>query len=159
MRLINIVKFVVAIVITQAAGFIGSAFTIPAIPQWYEALLKPELAPPNSVFAPVWTTLYVLMAIAAFLVWKKGLSRTDVRVALGLFVGQLVLNTLWSIVFFGLRSPGGALVVIAILWLAIIATMVAFAKISKPAVWLLAPYIVWVSFAAYLNYAIWTLNP
>jgi tryptophan-rich sensory protein len=98
------------------------------------------------------------MGIAAFLVWKGGLDRRDVRIALGIFLGQLILNTLWSIIFFGLHSLGGALVEIAFLWLAILATIIAFYKISKPAAWLLVPYILWVSFASYLNYAIWSLN-
>jgi tryptophan-rich sensory protein len=98
------------------------------------------------------------MGIAAFLVWRKGLGRRDVKIALGVFGGQLVLNTLWSIIFFGWHSPGGALIEIAFLWLAILITIVTFSKISKPAAWLLLPYIAWVSFAAYLNFIIWSLN-
>ena len=98
------------------------------------------------------------MGISAFLIWKKGLDRKDVKVALGIFLNQLVLNTLWSIIFFGLHSPGGALIEIVFLWLAILATIIAFAKISKFTTWLLLPYILWVSFAIYLNYAIWMLN-
>jgi tryptophan-rich sensory protein len=98
------------------------------------------------------------MGVAAFLVWKRGLERRDVRIALGIFVGQLALNTLWSILFFGLQSPGAAFVEIVILWFAILATIVAFARISRPAAWLLVPYILWVSFASYLNFSIWMLN-
>lgn len=147
------------IVLSQAAGLIGSFFTAPAISEWYAFLLKPDLAPPNWVFAPVWTTLFLLMGIAAFLVAKHGFGRTGVRLALTLFVIQLALNTLWSILFFGLRSPGAALIEIIILWLAIAATLWAFATVSRPAAWLLVPYIAWVSFAAYLNYSIWLLNP
>lgn len=154
----NFLKLIIAIVGSEAAGIIGSIFTISSIPTWYAMIAKPEFAPPNWLFGPVWTTLFALMGIAAFLVWKKGTERKDVKVALGIFVLQLVLNTLWSIIFFGLRSPGGAFIEIIFLWLAILWTIVAFHKISKAAAYLLIPYILWVSFAAYLNYAIWILN-
>ena len=147
-------KLLTAIVISEAAGIIGSLFTASAIPGWYASLIKPQLAPPNWVFGPVWTTLYALMGIAAFLVWKRGLERREVKTALAIFVGQLALNTLWSIIFFGLKNPGAAFIEIILLWLAILATIIAFAKISKPAAWLLVPYLLWVSFAGYLNYAI-----
>lgn len=154
----NFWKLAVCVAVSEAAGIIGSFFTMPAIPKWYATLSKPELAPANWLFAPVWTALYALMGIAAFLVWQKGLDRKDVKVALSIFGAQLALNALWSIIFFGLRAPGMALAEIAVLWLVIVATITAFAKVSKPAAWLLAPYLLWVSFAAYLNYAIWTLN-
>ncbi len=146
------------IVLSQMAGLIGSLFTMPAIDGWYAALARPELAPPNWVFAPVWTTLFVFMGIAAFIVWRKGTERREVKVGLKIFFLQLVLNTLWSIIFFGLQSPGAAFVEILFLWVAILATIVAFAKVSRPAAWLLAPYLAWVSFAAYLNFMIWRLN-
>lgn len=151
-------KLIAAIAFSELAGIVGSVFTVSSVASWYPGLVKPAVNPPAWVFGPVWAVLYALMGIAAFLVWKKGLERRDVKIALGIFLGQLVLNTLWSIIFFGLRSPGGALVEIAFLWLAILATIIAFAKISRPAAWLLAPYILWVSFAAYLNYSIWILN-
>lgn len=154
----DIIKLVVAIAIAELAGIVGSIFTTSSIPTWYVTLAKPELAPPNWIFAPVWTTLFVLMGIAAFLVWRRGLGRRDVKIALGIFLGQLVLNTLWSIIFFWLHSPGGAFIEIIFLWFAILATIIVFARISKPAAWLLIPYILWVSFAGYLNYAIWILN-
>lgn len=146
------------VALAQAAGIIGSFFTSPSIPTWYATLAKPELAPPNWVFAPVWTTLFLLMGVAAFLVWRRGFGRRDVKRALALFAFQLVLNTLWSIIFFGLQHPKGAFIEIIFLWLAIAATIGAFARVSRAAAWLLAPYIAWVSFAAYLNYALWTLN-
>jgi len=146
------------ILLSQAAGIIGSLFTTAAIDGWYTTLVRPELAPPNWVFGPVWTTLYVLMGIAAFLVWRHGAGRQAVRIALGIFSFQLILNTLWSIVFFRFESLGGALITIAFLWLAIVATMVSFSKVSKTAVWLLVPYLLWVSFAAYLNLSFWQLN-
>lgn len=158
MKLNNFYKLVIAIGVSELAGIIGSVFTTPSIAGWYAMLAKPEFSPPNWVFAPVWITLFVLMGIAAFLVWKQGLDRKDVKIALGIFIGQLVLNTLWSIIFFSLHSPGGALVEIIFLWLAILATIAAFYKISRPAAWLLVPYILWVSFAMYLNYSIWILN-
>lgn len=158
MKLSNPVKLAIAIIVSQMAGIIGAVFTSSAIPVWYAGLVRPEFAPPNWVFGPVWTTLFAMMGVAAFLVWKKGLGRKDVRLALGVFGGQLVLNTLWSILFFGLQSPGAALIEIGVLWLAILATIIVFYRISKPAAWLLVPYILWVSFASFLNYSIWALN-
>ncbi len=158
MKLSDYFKLIITIVISLLAGIIGSIFTTPSIDGWYSAIVKPALNPPSWVFGPVWTTLFILMGIAAYLIWKRGLDRRDVRIALVIFVVQLVLNTLWSIIFFGLNNPGGAFIEIIFLWLAILVTIIVFAKISKPAAWLLAPYILWVSFAMYLNYAIWTLN-
>lgn len=158
MRLKNPYKLIIAIIVSELAGIISSIFTTPDITGWYATLVKPALNPPAWVFGPVWTTLFALMGIAAFLVWRKGLDRKDVKMALGIFIGQLVLNMFWSIIFFGLHSPGGAFVEIIFLWLAIVATIIAFAKISKLAAWLLIPYILWVSFASYLNYSIYVLN-
>jgi benzodiazapine receptor len=158
MKLNSFFKLICTIIICELAGIIGSFFTFSAIPTWYVTLAKPALNPPSWVFGPVWTTLYALMGISAFLVWKKGLDRQDVRKALYVFGFQLVLNSLWSIVFFGLHSPAWALVNIIAMWLAIIWTMILFYKISKPAMYLLVPYILWVSFATYLNYSIWMLN-
>lgn len=151
-------KLVIAVVVSELAGIIGSIFTISAIPTWYAALAKPALNPPSWLFAPVWTTLYLLMGIAAFLVWRKGWEQKEVRIALFIFGIQLILNALWSIIFFGLHNPAWALVNIIGLWLAIVGAIVAFHKISRPAAYLLIPYIFWVSFAAYLNYSIWILN-
>lgn len=159
MKINNTFKLIIAIAVCEAAGIIGSIFTTPAIQSgWYAGIAKPALNPPAWVFGPIWTTLYALMGISAFLIWQKGLDRRDVKIALGIFIGQLALNALWSIIFFGLQSPGGALIEIAFLWLAIFAAVIAFAKISRLAAWLLAPYILWVSFAVYLNYAIWALQ-
>lgn len=158
MKINNPLKLLIAIAVSELAGIIGSVFTTSSMTDWYTGIAKPALNPPAWVFSPVWITLFALIGIAAFLVWKKGLDRKDVFIALGLFVVQLVLNVLWSIIFFGLRSPDGALIEIVFLWLAILATIVAFAKVSRPAAWLLTPYILWVSFAAYLTCAIWVLN-
>lgn len=154
----DIFKLVASIVICEFAGIIGSVFTVPSISAWYINLTKPEFAPPNWVFAPVWTILFALMGISFFLIWRQDVNRKDVKIALGIFAGQLVLNILWSIIFFGLRNPFGAFIEIVFLWLAIIATILSFVKISKFAAWLLLPYLLWVSFAAYLNFSIWNLN-
>lgn len=147
-----------SIALVQVAGFIGAIFTMDAIPTWYKGLIRPDLAPPNWVFGPVWTTLYVLMGIALFLVWRRRGESKGVKVALVSFAVQLVLNVLWSVIFFGLRSPGLALIEITLLWIAIAVNIAMFSRVSKPAAWLLVPYIAWVSFAAYLNSAIWVLN-
>lgn len=158
LRMPSLIALVISVMISLGAGAVGSLFTTPQIGGWYATLVKPALNPPAWVFGPVWTTLFVLMGVAAFLVWSKGVGRKEVRSALVLFVIQLVLNTLWSVIFFGMQSPQGALVDILFLWVAILATMAAFAKISKAAAWLLVPYIAWVSFAAYLNFSIYALN-
>ncbi len=169
MKINNTLKLIIAIVVSELAGIIGSVFTTPSIPMWYAGLVKPAFNPPSWVFGPVWTTLFALMGVSAWLVWKKLYSRfrgndrengndKRIKIALGIFISQLVLNTLWSIIFFGLHSPGGAFIEIILLWLAILATIIAFAKISQPAAWLLVPYILWVSFASFLNYSIWQLN-
>lgn len=158
MQISNTFKLIIAVVGSEFAGIIGSVFTAPSIPTWYVTLVKPEFSPPNWVFAPVWTILFLVMGIAAFLVWKQGLGRRDVKIALSVFIAQLILNTAWSVIFFGLQNPGAAFIEIIFLGLAIIATMSTFAKISKLAAWLLLPYILWVCFAAYLNYSIWILN-
>ena len=165
MKINNTLKFIIAIVVSELAGIIGSAVTTPSIPTAYRGLVKPVFNPPSWVFGPVWTTLFALMGISLFWIWQKRpyiLENIRMlwvwRMGVVLFSGQLILNTLWSIIFFGLRSPGGALIEIVFLWLAILSTIIAFAKISKLAAWLLVPYIVWVGFAMYLNYSIWRLN-
>ncbi|HEY4521900.1 MAG TPA: TspO/MBR family protein [Candidatus Paceibacterota bacterium] len=162
MKINNILKLVISIGVSLGAGAIGSFFTAPAVQSnWYLELIKPAFNPPSWVFGPVWTTLYILMGISLFLIWKINPSEArpgERRRAVILFFIQLVLNVFWSIIFFGLHSLGGAFIEIVFLWLAILATIIAFAKISKSAAWLLAPYILWVSFAVYLNFAIWLLN-
>jgi len=154
----DIVKLLVSVVVCLAAGFIGSIFTNANIPTWYAALKKPSFAPPNWVFAPVWTVLFVLMGIAAYLVWRQGLSNPAVKTALIIFIVQLIFNMLWSLVFFTLKSPLFGFVVIIILWLLILFTIIYFFNISKVAGILLIPYIVWVSFASILNFMLWRLN-
>ena len=157
-RLIEIARLVASIVICQGAGLIGSVFTTPAIPTWYAALRKPSFSPPNWLFAPVWITLFTLMGVSAFLVWRRGLDDPQVKIALTIFAIQLILNTSWSLVFFGLRSPLGGLIVISVLWVAILLTILNFFKISTTAGIVLMPYILWVSFAGVLNLFIWRLN-
>ncbi|MFH1541625.1 MAG: TspO/MBR family protein [bacterium] len=140
------------------AGFIGQLFTFPSIATWYAALNKPFFNPPNWIFGPVWTTLYLMMAVAAYLVWQKGWGDKSVRTALFIFLIQLMLNSLWSILFFGLHQPIWAFIEIIFLWSAILLTILRFKKLSQPAAWLLIPYLLWVSFASLLNLFIVMLN-
>lgn len=154
----NILIFIASIVICQMAGIIGSIFTTPAIPTWYANINKPTFRPPNWVFAPVWTTLFLLMGIALFLIWRKGLDKKENRIAFSIFIFQLILNTLWSVLFFGLESPFAAFIEIIFLWAAILASIILFFRVSKIAAYLLIPYILWVSFASFLNFTIWRLN-
>lgn len=155
----GIIKLLISIIVCECAGLIGSVFTTGAIPTWYASLQKPSFTPPNWLFAPVWSTLYLLMGIAAFLIWRKGLDIRQVRIALIIFLIQLVLNILWSVVFFGLESPLYGLIEIVILWIAILITILRFWKISPVAAWLMVPYILWTSVATALNASIWVLNP
>ncbi|KND49916.1 MAG: tryptophan-rich sensory protein [Parcubacteria bacterium C7867-002] len=157
-RLSSILKLTLSIVVCQLAGVVGAVFTTSSVQTWYGTLVRPELAPPNWVFGPVWTILFTLMGVAVFLVWKKGIEHGSVRSALRIFALQLVLNTLWSIIFFNFQNVGGALIEIAFLWIAILATIIMFHKVSRIAAYLLVPYILWVSFAAYLNYTFYILN-
>lgn len=150
-------KLLISLLIPQLVGIIGSVFTVPAIPGWYMELIKPSLTPPSWVFAPVWVTLFVLMGISLFLVWKERNSFSKFA-GIWFFFIQLALNALWSTLFFGLQNPGAALIEIIFLWVSILATIIIFAKVSRTAAWLMLPYLVWVSFALYLNYAIWLLN-
>ena len=147
----------VSIIICFAAAWVGSRLTTPAISGWYKALRKPAWTPPNWLFGPVWSLLYLGMGIAAWLVWRK-LEAPGARLGLLLFATQLVLNVAWSGVFFALHRPGAAFGEVLLLWISILATALAFWPLSRAAGWLLAPYLIWVSFAASLNYAIWRLN-
>ncbi|MGI9428553.1 MAG: TspO/MBR family protein [Bythopirellula sp.] len=139
------------------AGGIGAVATTPEIEGWYQTIAKPAWNPPDWIFGPVWTTLYVLMAIAAWLV-RQAEGFKGARVALVLFFVQLALNIAWSWIFFGLHQPGWAFAEILVLWLVIIATTFAFFRCSRVAGWLLVPYLAWVSFAAVLNFTIWRMN-
>jgi benzodiazapine receptor len=154
----DFIKLILSLIICQAAGFIGSLFTAPAIPTWYAALEKPSFNPPNWVFSPVWITLFLLMGISLFLVWRTGMKDRRTKMALVFFSIQLVLNMFWSILFFGLKSPISAFIEIIVLWVAILVTILAFLKVSRTAGLLMIPYILWVSFAAVLNFFLWNLN-
>jgi len=160
MRINNIAKLFIAVGVSELAGIIGST-SLTTSPSWYAGLTKPALNPPAWIFGPVWTTLYLLMGISLWLVWSSDGATDKMRFkkrAIWLFTIQLALNAIWSPIFFGAQSAGSALAVIVLLWAAIVLTILIFRKISKTAAWLLVPYIAWVSFALYLNYAIWVLN-
>lgn len=154
----DLVALVVAVVVPLLIGGIGSIPTFSSIPTWYAQLNKPPWNPPDGLFGPVWTLLYILMGVAAWLVWRSGWQAPNVRSALILFAVQLVFNVLWSIIFFGLRSPGPALVEIVILWLLILATTVQFFRLNTIGGVLMLPYLLWVSFASVLNATVWSLN-
>lgn len=141
-----------------AAGFIGSIATMPNIPTWYDTLVRPPLNPPSWLFGPVWTTLYILMGIAGFLVWQRR-DHPAAKTGLALFGLQLALNTLWSWVFFSFHALGLAFVIVAALWLSILGTIERFYRVYPLAAYLLLPYIAWTTFASYLNAAYWYLNP
>ena len=154
----QILQCIVCILICQMAGIIGSIFTSPAIPTWYANLVKPSFNPPNYVFAPVWTTLFIMMGISLFLIWRRAGDVDSIRPALIFFGIQLLLNILWSVIFFGFHSPFAAFIEIIFLWCAIGFTIILFFTVSRAAGILLVPYILWVSFAAILNFMIWRLN-
>lgn len=154
----DIIKLVISIVACEGAGGIGAIFTTPVIPTWYAGLKKPTFTPPNSAFGPIWITLYLLVGIAVFLVWREGLGQEGVTIAFVIFWTQLVLNILWSVIFFGLKSLFGGMVMILLLWIAILVNIILFFGVSPLAGWLLIPYIIWVSIAANLNVQVWKLN-
>ncbi|MFW6025252.1 MAG: TspO/MBR family protein [Candidatus Woesearchaeota archaeon] len=157
-KFLRLGKLFVSIFISLLAGFIGSFFTTSSVSNWYPTLTKPFFNPPNWIFAPVWTILYILIGISLFLVWDKISSNLFSEKAIILFIIQLILNSLWSILFFGLRSPLLGVVGIIPLWITILLMMYYFRKESKLSFYLLIPYILWVSFAAILNIAIFVLN-
>lgn len=151
------IKLITAVALTVVLGAVGGLVTAPEIPVWYAGLNKPPFNPPSWLFAPVWTTLYVLMGISLFLIWKQPVSKERNKAIL-FFISQFILNMAWSFIFFGMHETGWALGEMIILWLAILLTIFSFVKFSRIAAWLLVPYIVWVSFAMILNGAIWRLN-
>jgi len=181
MKYNNAIKLTVSIIICELAGVIGSAFTMPAIKGWYAGLVKPSFNPPNWLFAPVWTTIFVLMGIALYLVWdkqfvpankldfkgKKPWNNLSKKFLSGkwqkaniilIFSVQLILNILWSVIFFGAQSTGMGFFVLLMLWFSIIFTIINFYRVSKLSALLLAPYILWVTFAGVLNFYLWILN-
>lgn len=154
----NIWKLVVSFAVCQFVALIGSVFTISSIQGWYTTLNKPSFNPPNWIFGPVWTILFILMGMSLFLVWRKGLKSKKSKTALKIFFAQLGLNLLWSVLFFGAHSPTLAFIDIILLWIVILFTIVKFYKISKLSAYLLMPYLLWVSFATILNFFIVRLN-
>ena len=159
MKIIVLAKLVISFGLTFAVPLIGSLFTTRhAISDWYAGLNRPFFTPPAWLFGPVWTILYALMALSAFIIWQKGLNNAAVKMALGLYLVQLTLNALWTPLFFGLHMPLLAFVEILLLWLAILAVIWTFGKLSAPAAVLLIPYFLWTTFAAVLNGSIWLLN-
>ena len=157
MKIKGSLKLVISIFLCQLAGFLGSLFTAPAIPTWYKTLDKPFFSPPNWIFSPVWISLFILMGISLFMVWRKQ-EQPRFKVALIFFFVQLIFNILWSAAFFGLRSPLLGLIDIVLLWVAILLTIQHCLRVSRMAGRLLLPYIVWVSFAVVLNFSLWILN-
>jgi len=145
----------VFLIISLGAGAIGSAITGPAIGGWYAALNRPSFTPPDWVFAPVWTTLYVLMAVAAWRIWRK---LGTASLAIHLWAAQLVLNVLWSFLFFGAHQIGLALIELGLLWLAVLVTTLTFFRTDRLAGLLMLPYLLWVGFAGALNHGFWVLN-
>lgn len=157
-RISEIPLLIGSVLIPFLVAAIGSYITFTQISTWYVALAKPLWAPPNWLFGPIWSILYLLMGISLFLILRKGFYRQDVRFAILIFAVQLVLNLIWSWVFFGAHSLFGGFIVIMLLWIAIFANIIAFSILSRTAGLLLIPYIVWVSIASYLNYSVYLLN-
>jgi translocator protein len=153
----NLTILIACIIACEVAGIIGSIATFPAISTWYAGLVKPWFSPPNWLFAPVWTLLFAMMGGSLYLVIKNGVNSKNMK-GFYLFGAQLSLNILWSIIFFGLKSPFFALIEILFLMAMIILTMVEFRKVDKNAFYLMAPYLAWVVFAAVLNFYVWRLN-
>jgi tryptophan-rich sensory protein len=156
-RQMDILGLVVAVGGTQAVGGLSAVASGGDFERFFRELEKPAGTPPAAVFGPAWTTLYLLMGIAAWMVWREGLTRRT-ALALGLFVAQLTLNFAWSLIFFGQQRIGAALLEIVVLWVLILATIIGFWRVRPTAGALLVPYLVWVSFATYLNAGVWRLN-
>ena len=151
-------KLFISIAIPLLVGAIAGFFTASGVDGWYAVANKPSFNPPNWLFAPVWTALYIMMGIALYLVWKSESDKAVKQTALTLFAVQLALNFLWSFIFFYAKQPGWAFVDIIAMWVMILLTIISFGKISSTAAWLMVPYICWVSFATLLNFYIWKLN-
>ncbi len=154
-----VLALAIAVLFVEVVGASGAVFTARGLGTWYEALQRPALAPPNWVFGPVWTALFALIGVALWLVWRRAdSSPREARIGFGVFAVHFVFNLGWSAVFFGIQEIGWGLAVIGGLWLFVIATMWAFDRVDRRAALLLVPYLLWVSFAAYLNYRFWVLN-
>lgn len=154
----NSIKLIISVVLALGIGLLGGIFTGPEIQSWFAQLNKPVWNPPNWLFAPVWTVLYIMMGISFYLVWKTKANADTKRWAIIIFLLQFALNFLWSFIFFREHQMGWAFVEIVVLWIAICCTIIAFSRIHTSAAWLLVPYVCWVSFAGILNYTIWQMN-
>lgn len=154
----NYKRLIISLALPQTAGLIGSIFTASAIPTWYEALQRPSFSPPNWLFGPVWICLYILMGMSFYLIWQKIEKNRKAKLAAALFLIHLFFNAIWSIIFFGLQNLGLAFADIIIIWFFIIVLIFKFWNINKWSAYLLIPYLLWVSFAAALNYFIWQMN-
>ena len=157
MQITNTQKLIISIISTVGLGSLGGIFTIAEIPTWYAGLNKPSFNPPNWIFGPMWTTLYVLMGISFYLIWKRPIS-LERSLAIRLFIIQFILNFCWSILFFYMHQIGWAFAEIITMWVFILLTIIQFRKLSPTAAALLIPYLLWVSFASILNGSIWQLN-
>ncbi|MFX0096975.1 MAG: TspO/MBR family protein [Candidatus Hodarchaeota archaeon] len=153
------IKAPVSIISSLLIGFAGNIFNFESLETWYPTLIKPDWTPPNWIFAPVWSTLFILMGISTFLVWREGFDKRNVKIALGVYVIQFALNLMWSWAFFGLQSPLFGFIIIVVLWIAIFVNIVVYARVSKVAAAILIPYIVWVTIASLLNFSVYVLNP
>ncbi len=154
----NYKRLIISLALPQLAGLIGALFTVSAIPTWYASLQRPSFSPPNWVFGPAWTILYILMGISIYLIWQRIKEGKKIKSVMFLFWVHLFFNAIWSIIFFGFQNPKLALINIVIIWLFIIILMFKFWKINRWSTYLLIPYFLWVSFASILNYFIWYLN-
>jgi tryptophan-rich sensory protein len=152
----QVVALAVIVLIVMLAAGLGGLFTGRSVSTWYRTLSRPDWTPPDRLFGPVWTVLYLAMAVAAWMVWRRGTPATTA--AMAAFAVQLALNAAWSGLFFGLRSPAAGMADIVLLWLAIVATIALFLRVSIPAGLIMLPYLAWVTFAAALNFAIWRMN-
>ncbi len=154
----NIIRFILSVALPLAVGGIAGFFTSSSVQGWFATLEKPSFNPPSWLFGPVWTVLYIMMGIAFYLVWVRATPGKTKQTAMLFYFVQLFFNFCWSFIFFYAEQPGWALVDIVLLWVLIVSTIYWFSKAYKPAAWLLVPYILWVSFATALNFAIWQLN-
>jgi len=154
----NYKRLIISLLIPQLAGIIGSIFTVSSIREWYSLLEKPSFNPPNWIFGPAWTILYLLMGISIYLVWQRVKENKNNKKVMFIFWIHLFLNTIWSIIFFGFQNVGLAFINIVVIWFFIVLLMILFWKIDRRATYLLIPYLLWVSFASILNLSILLLN-
>ncbi|MFA5764212.1 MAG: TspO/MBR family protein [archaeon] len=160
MNKLQIAKLIALVIFCEIIGAIGTIFTIPNIPTWYASLVKPFFSPPNWLFAPVWTILFLMMGVSLYFILENKNKKLEIKrkIAIAFFGIQFIFNILWSYLFFGLRNPLFGFIGIIFLWISILATIISFYKIDKKSAYLLVPYLLWVSFATILNFAVFILN-